>query len=182
MGRKKSAIELHSFHNVDVGFGATSFFDSDHAVFADFQEGIGQNATDRGIVVPGDRGDLLNLFFVLLVNRHGLLIDRIRNRLGCFSNPARQCHRVITSGDHFQTFAENRFGQNRGGGCSVSGDVVGLTGGLFDQLHTQVLERVIQFDIFGDSHTIFGDFGRTPAFVQNSVAAARAKCAADGFG
>ena len=60
MRREKTAIELHAFDDFDGRLAAATFFDRDHAVFANFQERVGEHATDRGIIVTGDRGNLLN--------------------------------------------------------------------------------------------------------------------------
>ncbi len=62
---------------------------------------------------------------------------------------------------------------------SVTGYVIGLAGRFLNQLSPKIFERVVQFDVFGHSHTVLGNLGRTPALVQNSVAAARTECAAD---
>ena len=80
--RQESAIELHALDHINKCFCTTAFFNRDHTVLADFQEGVGQHVSDRRIVVASDRRDLLNLFFVLLVDRRGLLGDRCRDRLG----------------------------------------------------------------------------------------------------
>ena len=62
MRRKEATIELHPFDNFDVGFAATAFFNRDHTIFANLDEGVGKHITDCGIVITGDRRDLLNLF------------------------------------------------------------------------------------------------------------------------
>ena len=51
---------------------------------------------------------------------------------------------------------------------------IGFAGGFFDQLNTEVLKRVVEFDVLGDGNTVFGDLGTSPTFIQNGVSASRA--------
>ena len=69
MRREKAAIELHPFDDFNSRLSTTALFDRDHAVLADFDKGICENRTDRGVVVARDRGDLLDLFFAFAVDR-----------------------------------------------------------------------------------------------------------------
>ncbi len=82
----------------------------------------------------------------------------------------------------FRPSLKMRFGQDGGGRGAVAGDVVGLAGGFFDELGAEVLVRVVQLDVFGDGHAVFGHLGRAPALVEHGVAAAGAKRAANGPG
>ena len=47
-------------------------------------------------------------------------------------------------------------------------------------MRAQVFVGIFQFDVFGDGHAVFGDLGRAPTLVEHSIAAPRAKRAADG--
>ena len=51
----------------------------------------------------------------------------------------------------------HRLRQHGGSGGAVAGDVVGLAGGLFDQLCAHVLEGIREVDVARDRHAIVGD-------------------------
>ena len=112
-----------------------------------------------------------------------MLLDRFDDRLG---TPWRcRGDRAIGSAPAaiiLQAFAEDGLGQHRGGRGAVAGDVVGLAGGFLDELGAEVFVRVVELDILGDGHAVFGDLGRAPALVEHRVAAAGAERAANGPG
>ncbi len=58
LGERISAVELHSFDDIDVGLEALAFFDGDDAVLADAFERIGHDVADFAVVVGGDGGDV----------------------------------------------------------------------------------------------------------------------------
>ena len=181
--REKAAVELHAFDDFDRRLVAAAFFDRDHAVLADLDEGIGQHVADRGIVVAGDRGDLLQLLLVSCRrSASAMLVDRFADRFDGLLDAAAEGHRIGAGGDHLQAFAEDAFGQHGGGRGAVAGDVVGLAGGFFDELGTEVFVRVVELDVFGDGHAVFGHLGRAPALVEHRIAAAGAERAANGPG
>ena len=68
VGGEISAVELHAFDHVDVGFQALAFLDGDDAVLADALEGVGHDAADLAVVVGGDGGDVGDV---------GLAADRV---------------------------------------------------------------------------------------------------------
>ena len=170
MRRKIAAVELHALDHFDGRLVRATFLDGDDTVFADFAEGIRQNATNRGIVVSGDRGDLLEALLIFDVDRFGQLADVFRDCVDRLGNAAAQPHRVGAGGQHLQSFAEDPFGQYGGGSGAVARDVVSFAGGFLHKLGAEILKGVFQFDVFGDGHTVFGHFGRTPTFVQHGVA------------
>ncbi len=94
----------------------------------------------------------------------------------------REGHRVDAGGNPLQAFFENGLGQNRGSRRAVAGDVVRLAGGFLDQLGAEILERIVEFDVFGNRDAVFGHFGRAPTFVEHCIATARAQRAADSLG
>ena len=79
--------------------------------------------------------------------------------LRSLGDTAAQRHRIGAGGDHLQSFAEDPLGQHGGGGRAVARHVVRLAGRLFQQLGTQVLVRIVQFDLFRDRHAVFRDLG-----------------------
>ena len=70
---------------------------------------------------------------------------------------ALQVHRVHAGGDALGAFADDRLGQNGGGGGAVAGDVVGLRGDFAHHLRAHVLELVLELDFLGDGDAVLGD-------------------------
>ncbi len=60
-------------------------------------------------------------------------------------------------------------------GCSVTSDIVGLGGNFTHHLCAHVFELVFEFDFLGNGHTVLGDARCAEGFVDNNVAAFRAK-------
>ena len=125
---------MHTFDDFDGRFVAASFFDGDDTVLADLDKCFGQDITDGRIVVPCDGGDLFDFFLALPIDGSGHLVDLLVDHFDGFGDSSREGHRVGPGSDHFEPFAEDRFGQYRCGSRSVTGDIVGLAGGFFDQL------------------------------------------------
>ena len=61
--------------------------------------------------------------------------------------------------------------QQRSGGGTVTGNIVGLGGDLLHQLCAHVLKGIGQLDLLGDAHTVIGDEGSAVLLIQNNVAA-----------
>lgn len=74
-------------------------------------------------------------------------------------------------GDVAQTLADERLGEDGGGGRTVTGHVVGLGRHLLHQLRAEVLVRVVQLDLARDGDTVVGDGGGTELLVDDDVAA-----------
>ena len=182
VGREIATVELHALDHVHRGLGLLAFLDGDHAVLAHLEKRLGEHVADRGIVVAGDRGDLHQLLLVLLVDRRRHREHRLRDGLDRLVDPAGEGHRVGTRGDHLDPLAEDRLGEHRGRGRAVARHVVRLAGRLLHQLRAEVLERVLEIDLFGDGHTVLGDLGRAPALVEHGVAAAGTERALHGTG
>ena len=72
-------------------------------------------------------------------------------------------------------FADDRLGQNGGGGGAVTGFVIGLGRNFAHHLGAHVFELVFQFDFLRDGHAVLGDARCAEGFVDNDVAAFRAK-------
>ena len=76
-----AAVELHSLDDVDGRLRLLPLLDRDHAVLANLQKSLGEDAADRRIVVASDRRDLHQLLLVLLIDRRRHGEDRFRDRL-----------------------------------------------------------------------------------------------------
>lgn len=91
-------------------------------------------------------------------------------------------YRVGTRGDVLQAFSDHRLSEHRGGGCTVTGNVVGLGSDFFDELGSQVLELVLKVYFLGDRDTIVRDGWRTPALLDDNVPTLWTKRDPDGIG
>ena len=56
--REISAIELHSFDDIQCRLDRLGFFNRDDAIFADLLHRFGNDVADRGVVVCRNRRDL----------------------------------------------------------------------------------------------------------------------------
>jgi hypothetical protein len=88
---------------------------------------------------------------------------------------ALQIHRVHAGGNVLHAFADDRLGQNGGGGGAVTGDVGGLGSNFLDHLGAHVGELVFQFDFLGDGNAVLGHGRAAVGALENHVAALRAE-------
>ena len=180
--REIPAFELHALDQVDLGVDLPAFLDGDHAIVADFQQSIGQDRTDLGIVVSSDRGHGGDRLLVIGFHRSGHLAELLEANGDCLVDTARHRHGVGTGGNVLQPRLVNGFGEHGGRGRPVTSDVTGLRSNLLDQLNPHVFEGVLHLDVLGDGHAVLGHLGSAPALVEHGVAAARPQRALDGTG
>ena len=81
-----------------------------------------------------------------------------------------------------QAFEGLRLGQQRRGGGTVTGDIVGFHRNGFHQLRTKVFERFRQVDVTRDGHAVVGDQRAAECLVQHHVATTWAEGDLDGIG
>src|SRR2546426_593468 len=62
-----------------------------------------------------------------------------------------------------------------GDGTTTAGNVAGLGSDFLHHLRAHVLERIFQFDFFGNGDAVFGDRRRSEFLVDDDIAALRAK-------
>ena len=84
-------------------------------------------------------------------------------------------HRIGARGNRFHALAINRLGQNRGRSGTVTGDVGGLRRHLAHHLGAHILQRILQLDLFGHRHTVFGDRRSAEFLLENDIAASRSE-------
>ena len=89
--------------------------------------------------------------------------------------PRFRFHRVHAGGNSACAFADDRLSQNGGGGGAVACFVIGLGSNFAHHLCAHVFELVFQFDFLRDGNTVLGDARCAEGFVDNDVAAFRAK-------
>jgi len=71
IGRKIAPIELHSLHILDGGLQTASFFDCNHAIFANTHKSFGHFFTDFKIIVGADCSYIDDVIFLGNVNGLG---------------------------------------------------------------------------------------------------------------
>ena len=103
-------------------------------------------------------------------------------RLGAEVDALLEQHRVGAGGDVAHALVHDRLGQHGGGGGAVAGDVVGLGGGLLQQLGAHVLRTVLELDLLGDGHAVVGDGRGAELLVERDVAALGAEGGLDRVG
>ena len=59
--------------------------------------------------------------------------------------------------------------QDHSGGGAIAGDIVGLGGSFFNQLRADVLEGVLQFDLFSNGDTVAANARGPPFLVEHNV-------------
>src|SRR4030095_3208720 len=144
VGREVAAVELHAFNHVELEFEALGFLDRDHAFLAYLLHRFGDLLADDGVAISRDYADLADLVRTGYRLRAGL---EVLDDLGDGDvDAALQVHRIHAGRDRLHAFANDRLGQNGGGGGAVAGDVVGLRGDFAQHLRAHVLELVLELD------------------------------------
>src|SRR3712207_9556841 len=59
--REVAAVELHAFHDIELGLGGLGLLDGDHALVADLLHGMGDHLADVLVAIGRDRADLGDL-------------------------------------------------------------------------------------------------------------------------
>src|SRR5690554_219525 len=180
VGRQVAAVELHTFYYVQLVFEAATFFNSDHAFFADALHGFSDDVTNALVAIGGDGAHLSDCFGVAA--RTGQLLDFFNCCMQTFVDTALQVHGVHASGNGFQAFVYDGLGQNSCSGGTVTGHIVGLGSYFLHHLRAHVLELVFQFDFLGNGNTVFSDGRSAKGLVQNHVTAFRAQSYLDRIG
>ena len=155
IGREIAAVELHALDDVELGLEALGLLDRDDALVADLLHRVGDHLADRLVAVGGNRADLRDFRgFLDLLRALGDVLDRLGDRL---IDAALEVHRVHAGRDQLGALADDRLGENGGGGGAVTGGVVGLRGDLAHHLGAHVLELVLELDLLGDGDAVLGD-------------------------
>src|SRR5690606_35859340 len=155
-GRDVALVEAHALDKVHVHAEGLALLDGDDTVLADLVDRFG----DRGSDLGGGGGDAGNLSDLLLaLNLGGEFTDGAHGGVDRLLDASLDRHRVGAGGDVSKTLADHRPGENRGGGGSVTGDVVGLLGNFLDELGADLLVGILEIDLLGDRNTVVGDGG-----------------------
>ena len=153
--RLVALVELHTFDELKVHPERIGLLHGDHSVLADLVDRLGDHLADSRVGSRDGRhvGDLV----LGVVDLHGLVGDGLDHRGDCLLDAPLEAHRVGTCGHVAEAFMDQCLGQHGRRGGAVSGDVIGLSGDLLDQLGTHVLETVFKFHLTGDGDAIVGD-------------------------
>ena len=170
VGGQVTAIELHALDHVRGGLHGLGFFHGDDAVLADLLHGLGNALADGGVAIGRDGSDLGDR---VTGNGLAVLLDLGDDGLHGLLNAALQRHRVGAGSHALHAFAEDGLRQDGGRRRAVAGHVGGLGSDLAHHLRAHVLERVLQFDLFGHRHAVFGDQRSAEFLLQDDVAPLR---------
>ena len=172
VGRQVAAVKLHAFDDVEFVVQRFAVFHGDHAFFADFVHGLGDDVTNAGVAVGRNRTHLGDFF-----GRGGglggffQLGDQGVNRL---VDTALQIHGVHACGHVFHAFVHDGLCQHGCGSGAVARVVRGLRSHFLDHLRAHVLQLVFEFDFLGHGHTVLGHGGGAERALQHHVTAFRA--------
>ncbi len=172
--RDISAIELHPFYDIYIRIGTFGFFDGNHAFFADFLHGFGNEFTDGFIAIRRDLGHIFD--FLQIVADFYSLASEVFHHFGhgdVYS--ALQIHRISAGGYVLQSYPDDGLSQQGSGGCSVARIVIGFGSHFLYQLGAHVLEGILQFYFFCHGHPVFRNLGSAVFFVDDHIAAFRAQ-------
>ena len=89
---------------------------------------------------------------------------------------------VGSGGDGLDALAEDGLCEHRRCGGAVAGDIRGFGGDLLDELRADVLDRVRELDLLGDSDAVLGDGGGAELLFDDDVAALGSERHLDGVG
>jgi hypothetical protein len=171
--RDVAAVEPHALDHLKFGRKRLGLLDRDHPVVADFLHGVREKASDLGIAIRRDGGDLRNL---LVVREFlGILLEVVDDRIDGEIDAALQVHRVHVGRYGFGALLDDRGGEYGGGRGAVTRLVRGLRCDLAHHLGAHVLELVLELDLLGDGDAVLGDAWRAEALVEYHIAALRAE-------
>src|SRR5215470_16211320 len=178
--RDVTAVELHTFDDLDFGIERLGFLHSDHALVADLLHRLGDHLADIGVTVGRDGADLGDL------SRRpdflDALFDVLNHRVDRNVDPTLEIHRVHSGGDGFGAFPNDGLSEHCRRGGAIAGEIVRLLSDLTHHLGAHVLELVLELDFLRDSDAILGDARSTEAFVEHNIATLRAEGDFHGIG
>ena len=175
-----SSIPLETFNVLDLSFETLSLGNSDSSVCSEFVEDASDKATDVGVVVGRDGGDVSDLLSAL--NRDRLFLESSDDRVDSHLDASAQVHWVHASSDRFAAFLEDGTSDNGGSGGTIASLIVGLGGNLLDEVGTNVVVSVGELNVLGDGNTILGDLGHAEGSVKDDISASGSEGNLDGIG
>ena len=173
--RNVTAVELHTFNHVDACSCTLCFFNGNNAFFFHLLHCLSDELTNFIIVVCRNACHVFNLVKVI-TNFLRLSLDAFHNLCNSLVDTTLNVHRISSGSNILQTGGHNCLSEQCCSCCAVTGIVTGLRSNLLNKLRTHILELVLKFNLFCNTHTIFGDVWSTKLLFKNHVATFRAKC------
>ena len=173
VGREIATVELHALDDVQLGLEALSFLNRDDAFLADLVHGLGDDAANRRVAIGRNRTDLRDLLSA--TGGLGKTSELRADGLDCCVDATLQIHGVDAGDDQLASLTEDRLGENRRGGRSITRDIRGLACDLFDHLSTHVLEPVLKLNFLGDGNSVLCHSRGAEALLDNDISTLRAE-------
>src|SRR2546426_6672043 len=191
VGGEVAAVELHAFHDFQLGLERLRLFHRDDAILADFLHGLGDDVADRLVVVRADGADLSDhvagdglgqLVEFAFAPLAGLGVDGAANHRNRFLDAALHGHGVGAGRDRLHAFAIDGLRQNGRGGGAIASDVGSLGSDFTHHLRANVLQPIFQFDFFCHGHAVLGNGRRSEFLLNHNIAAFGAESHLHGVG
>ena len=149
-----ATIKLQSLNHFERGFHGFGFLDGDHAILTYFIHRPSDNRSDCRVPICGNSSNLSNH---IALDFLGQAANFLSGALDGLVDTAFDGHRVAASRNCLYTFAENCLRQNGGGSGAIAGNIRCLRSHFTNHLGAHILERVLEFNLFCDRNTVFGD-------------------------
>ena len=150
-----TAVELHTFHDVEFRLHGLAFLYGDYAVVADLFHSVADKLANGGVAC-GNAGNLCNR--LLAYNGLANCFKFVYAHCNGFVDTFTQNDGVCACGKVFVAFHDDCLRKYCGSGCTVADNVVCLGGSFLDDLRAHVFKRVSQLNFTGDGHAIVGEF------------------------
>ena len=142
--------------------------------------GVGQDVADFVIAVRSNSTDLSDRLLVFALNGHGLELGN--DLLDSLVHAALHVDWVNPCDNSLEAFDVDRFGENCGGGGSVTGGIGSLAGDFTNHTGTHVFELVFEFDFTSNRYTVLGHGRRAKALLDDDVSSAGSERHSHGSG
>jgi len=171
---------LHAFNDVEFVVQRLAVFNSDHAFFAHFVHGFGNDLANAVVAVSRDRTHLSDFFGGC--SGLGGFLQLFDQGCDSFVDTALQVHGVHAGGNVLHAFVNDGLCQHGSGCCTVTCVVRSLGSNFLDHLGAHVLQLVFEFDFFGHGHTVLGHGGGAERALEHHIATLRAQSYFDRVG
>ena len=176
---EEALIEAHTLGEFQVQAEGVGFLNGNHAFLADLLHSLSDQLTDL-LIARRDGCGCRDLFLSLNLFRG--VEQGLGDLLNSLLDTALEAQRVSTGSHVAQALTHKRLGEHGCGGGTVTCDIVGLLGYLFDEFSANLFIGVFKLDLFGDGNTVVGDRGCAPRLLKHDVAATGAKSYLNGIG
>jgi len=179
VGGDESTVPLESFDVFDFSLERFTFGNSNSSVGSESLKDTGDQSSNDGIVVSGDGGNVVNLSSRLNRDRH--LLEAENDFVNSELDSSSEVHRVHTSSNRFAALLEDSSSEDSSSSGTISSLVVSLGSDLLDEVGSDVVESVSEFDVLSDGNTILGDLGDSKASVNDNISPSGSEGDLDGI-